>query len=348
MTLPAALVGREGKCPSCKQRVLVTAIDYAGSGAGVDEVQVPVDMTPATSNQAEVTAESRCHGFYEPSGHISVMALILAPIITIVLSALAGAVYGVVNGINPFIYITCLGTIVVGFVVAGSAQIVCAMLHVRSRGFIRLCSTASAFVAIYTAWVFSVYAYSQFDSDILSAAAINLIAFMKEFARDGIWSIGSITPTGWVLYTIWLIEGGMILFFGIFGVSEEPTPYCESCGNWCDTREKILYLPIDAKRGLSSQLNVGNTFALFEWLAHPISANRYIEMDLNNCSNCQRSNYITLRTVTLEDNGEDDISEEKDVIILNKRVDQAFVDLVFQRIQMGINVPNRLPNDDIA
>lgn len=151
-----------------------------------------------------------------------------------------GAAYGAIAWYNPFIYINCLGILVAGgacrFVVRKGLLIG----RIRSRSMSNSLSLFVGCVGLYASWL--AYVMALFGGMVF-IGPLTMWSFVVDIGAEGLWEVFEATPSGWVLYLIWLVEAvGLVLFCILVAVGEE-TPYCEDCQEWTTELESKVPLP---------------------------------------------------------------------------------------------------------
>ena len=250
--------------------------------------------------------------FYQPSGAIPILGLVLVPLLGIPVTLLLAGIYGTLEASNPFIYISFLGTLGVGFGIAFTINFVSYMTNVRNRVFTLLNGVAQGGVAVYFSWVFSLWAYSEFQDEYLIWNPVVLVQMIGVLADVGLWSIFGFTPTGWVIYLVWLAEAGIILLLAAAATSGNPNPYCEDCDCWAEQQEDVLVLPAAAAETLADLLVSEQYKVLFEHQDELVDSDDYLTVDLYCCPQCEGSNFLAVRHLetSYDDDGDPDVDDE--------------------------------------
>ena len=248
--------------------------------------------------------------FYQPSGTIPITGMVLVPLLGIPVAVLLAGVYGALEAINPFIYISFLGTLGVGFGVGITVNFLSYMTAVRNSVFTLLNGLALGVLAIYVSWVFSIWAYSEFE--LMMWSPVELMAAIEFGSENGLWSIFGYTPTGWVIYLVWLIEAGIIVLLAASSTSGNLDPYCEDCGCWAEGHQGVWILPASAAETLSDQLVTEQYNVLFDYQDELAESDDHLVVDLHCCLQCDGSNFLAVRhlTTTYDDDGDPDVNDE--------------------------------------
>lgn len=179
---------------------------------------------------------------YQQSGNLG-SGLILVPAVGIPVSiALSigyayGTVYTPIFGIltifGLFLYLAGAG-LTIGYL--GK------FAKCRNPVFLGLVGLLCGVIALYTNWLFFVYALVSKELPIQLADVAppgDLWALLKVINEHGYYEVFGSTPTGTLLWVMWGLESLMILF-GIPALALVPTNremFCEDCGVWCHKQD---------------------------------------------------------------------------------------------------------------
>ena len=146
---------------------------------------------------------------------------------------------------------------------------------------------------------------------------------------DGLWEIFGASPSGWVLYLIWLVEAaGLVLCSVLVAIGEE-VPYCEYCQEWTTELESKIPLPYREVEKFRAALEAEKYGGLVKQIGQPVDGNHHLTMTINACPKCSESNYLAIHESTLKEDSEDsDVNLGIGWLILN----EAVVERVQQRI----------------
>jgi hypothetical protein len=132
--------------------------------------------------------------------------------------------------------------------------------------------------------------------------------------------VGSLTPTGAVLWVLWGAEALLILApavlvpLGVLAV-----PFCERCDVWCEPTEDVARLAassLSSPDELKARMDSKDLDAL-ERLGDPAAHDdAWIRVDLHDCPSCGNLHTMTLKHVTvgLDGNGE---TQHKELEVVN-------------------------------
>ncbi len=77
--------------------------------------------------------------------------------------------------------------------------------------------------------------------DVLIFKPAVTIEFMKLFGQIGLWEMKGAKPTGWGLYTFWILEALIVLWMCYSDGSSMETPFCEFCNCWTEKKGAISW-----------------------------------------------------------------------------------------------------------
>lgn len=235
--------------------------------------------------------------YYQPSGAVPILGLILSTSVAIFLAAVCGFVFGVVEFYNPIIYVNFLGAFFVPMMVGGAVRSTLIKLKVRNRAVAMLLGLLTATTILYAAWWAYVVALLKWE--MLSPDPSILWQMIGLISDNGVWSIKKYTPTGVVLWILWAIEAGAIYVFTMNGVLDTPPPFCEDCEQV--TAQKIAPHAFSMKDPvqLREELEEGKADLLFEGVRDNPGSNCFLRVTVNACPTCDESYFATIETVTI-------------------------------------------------
>ena len=200
---------------------------------------------------------------YRPSGRFGALAIPLVIVGLVVAVALA-FVYQLLLDLIPFIYISFLVTMGLGFAIGiGGAMIV-------SAGKVRNVMLAGMIGALMMLTALSAKYYFQYQNILATVvedemkqleippgqqaefqkAVAQELTFVKhlQLRADIGWQIGrggGMPIQGIFVYLIWLIEAGIIGFYGVkLASSRAREPYSEKLDAWASEAEQVMTLPV--------------------------------------------------------------------------------------------------------
>ncbi|MEP6901387.1 MAG: hypothetical protein ABJA66_06525 [Actinomycetota bacterium] len=230
---------------------------------------------------------------YQHSGKIGYAPILLfgAGIPLLLILAL---IYAYINVYNPIGgYITFLIILGYGFACGFAISILLKFGKTRSKMFCFIGGLVGAFLSLYFAWSFFLYALVH-RFGVADVGMLDIIlnpfavwALINEINKTGWFTIKGGTPSGIFLWFLWGIEAVTILLIvtliGSSAIDDEM--FCEKCGKWCDVSEtKHLKIPIEHASSKASAINplmLGNLEN-----AESINARPVIKAEQLKCSNC--------------------------------------------------------------
>jgi hypothetical protein len=278
--------------------------------------------------------------YYRHSGRTPLGRLALALLTILPLVALAGAAYAMVVIYLPMLRFVKLVLILVALAMAGFAfgvgGVTGRMLmwaRVRNLAMVWLVAALAAVVAWYTAWVtWEWHLFTTSEPDIPKARFL-LALLMKP---SGVWFLateinhvgtfgiggGNDMIKGPFLWILWLVEAGVVL--GVATVVPyrmlRSWAFCESCQQWCRTREGILSVGHGDEERLRARLALKDLSALEELGPADMSAPRRLRVDLQNCPACDQMHLLSVNRVDVG------IKDGKPVETVRPVIDRLWLD----------------------
>jgi hypothetical protein len=238
--------------------------------------------------------------YYRSSGAVPFKGTLLMLLAGTVAAAVFSFIYALVNRYNPFIYVTFVATIVFAAAIGAGVHWGASAGAVRNRMFVRLVAVVLGLLGGYLAWVWFVWMFFGYDPDMILLDPLAMLHVMHFLGQNGVWSVRGHTPTGFVLYGVWLLEAAAIAFLTAVTAVEELKPYCETCGRWCERLSGALVLSGRDRDALRRDLEEERYAALDERVAPDINPNDCVHVTIHRCPDCVESNYLTASHVKLE------------------------------------------------
>ncbi len=281
--------------------------------------------------------------YYEPSGAVGPLGVIACLAVGPPIAWVLGLIYAYLIFYIPFVYLNFLITVGLGFAM-GLVAIGCIRTgHVRSPfagfgmglflGGLALWFQWSRWMAIFTEHTIDTY------SPLLLGAS------MAVTASEGAWSILSVTPTGLVLWVIWLVEAGIILGIpAVVALGATSDPYCERCKVWLKTSSTIgPFVPLRDPEAFVERLLRRVPHTTDELQMSTLGAARYSELGLLNCPECRRFHVMTITTVTITHDENNKEKRDEDVEVDNLVLPAAVYGELWNhargRLRGGVHVP---------
>jgi hypothetical protein len=150
------------------------------------------------------------------------LGVILTLICGIITAAVVGSIYGFAVAYNPVVQINVCLTFITGSLIGYCIAVCADKLKVRHTPTILAVAVLSAVSSLYFLHV--TWIYATLEQEGLPAEWVNnpveMLAFLHEKAKTGLWSIDDITPIGWQLYAIWVTEAAIIIWASVVVCSE--------------------------------------------------------------------------------------------------------------------------------
>ena len=240
--------------------------------------------------------------FYSHSGKAPILGLALIGIVGLVVTLVLGVIYGYLLYFIPFIYLNFL--IVYGYIYAISYVLSWAARLGKVRNIILISLAALGFglLAEYVGWVSWLAAILGSPVNLIGFFfPLEVIAFIQEVARQGAWTIFGFTPTGALLYLIWLVEAIAVIGGITYATysSLKNIPFCEESNAWAKKRSVLgTFAPLANNEQFKSAVSTGS-FSAFNSL-RPLQPgqNRFTVLELFECDECM--NFFVLNVDDVE------------------------------------------------
>jgi hypothetical protein len=284
--------------------------------------------------------------YYKPTGHAPFGGIVSASEFGVLAAIICGALYGIIDYYNPFIYFNFAGACAVAYAVAAALKMRFHSGRIRSRLVKVSTGVFCGMLGIYCAWWSWLAALSEWNLIFLNP--IDLPAIISELAKEGVWKIKGFTPTGWLLYIVWAIEAGIILLASGGLALDDEIPFCEDCNQWTEPVGDPIPISWFDEEELQQSLKAG-TFsrtynARLDELRQPLEAEDYdVLLDAIGehvaqsqqdflikpymCPNCEGSCYLTIIQVT---------DEEVSAVIENLVVGLSVIEAISARAEQAI------------
>ena len=229
--------------------------------------------------------------FYRHSGKAPILGLILMGIAGLTATLVLGVFYGYLLYFIPFIYLNFL--IVGGYIYAISYVLarVAKLGKVRNLLLIGLAGLAFGMLAEYIGWISWLAAITGSPVNLIGFFfPLDVIAFIMEIAQQGAWSISGFTPTGTILYLIWLAEAVAVVG-GITYLTysaRRGIPFCEESDMWAEKRTVLgVFEPLVSKERFRITLTEGSFSAFSELKPLGMNQNHFTMLELFECDQCR-------------------------------------------------------------
>lgn len=263
--------------------------------------------------------------FYRHSGRFEPAGVAWSFTSMVFTGLVLGLIYGVLVWLVPFVYVVFIGTIGLGLLVGYLSAQLSIRAKTRNNALIIAGPILAGLATLYTAWVGYLFAAS--DWQYLSWNPLDIAATAQRVAETGLWSMSSFTPTGWVLYGIWLIEAGIIVVgSALFGLGNlDDPPFNENADAWCDQSEVLppaKALSPQTIKQVRQQLGAGDLscFGLFEPLDNDDAA-MHTSFLVRWAAGHEHQQFLTITSITITQDEQGNISTNKNPIANNMIID---------------------------
>jgi hypothetical protein len=257
-------------------------------------------------------------GTYRPSGRLSPLVFLWAPMVAVPVAAVTAAAYAYAILYLPLVgYFTFILTAGFGFLVGLGVRGGVRLGKARNPALATLLGLAPGCVALYLSWAVWIFALARRGGADLPLVGLALQpAAVWELVRsvnaEGAWSIQGWTPTGGALWFFWAVEALVVVGIPtLVAWSAAGEPYCEQCGSWCrETRGVFVGKDTPHPEIIRRLQNQDLAFVAQVGPAEPGAAAR-IRYDLHACG-CGSTVTLgaTLLTKTVEKGKEKEESKE--------------------------------------
>ncbi|MCA9070535.1 MAG: hypothetical protein KDA84_16500, partial [Planctomycetaceae bacterium] len=190
--------------------------------------------------------------YYQPSGAVPFAGTILMQLFGAISALVFGVIYAAVDKFVPFVFLTFFAVLFYGAGVGFAVSLGAKIGKVRNTGFVLLLGTATGVLAVYFAWVFYIYFDSKMNDLIWNP--LEIFEHMRLFSNIGLWSIGSWTPTGFWLWSVWIFEAVFIVLLSLAISISNDTPFCDDCNCWTQKTDDVASFPLTDPEQLTQDL----------------------------------------------------------------------------------------------
>ncbi len=176
---------------------------------------------------------------------------------------------------------------------------------VRNVAVATLMALVVGLVTLYVAWAVWLYVLlgQAYDNvtllPILSRPDVmwELILAINE---TGAWSMNNFTPTGIVLWLIWLAEAIIIVGAAVwYGRSAVAEPYCETCFEWTTAHPGVLVTAAGEAETVKNALE-RRDLPFLRQLGPATDPSTFLRFDLHSCQECGAFHTLTVSACALQ------------------------------------------------
>ncbi len=259
--------------------------------------------------------------FYRHSGKVSLLGLLLIGITGCIGVPILGLLYGVLIRVIPFIYID--GFLVFGyvFVVGSILAYVAKFGKIRNMILLGLIVFFIGLLADYAGWVGWLTVMAGDPAFLMEFfLPTDIIYFITVVAKEGAWTLSGTTPTGGILYFLWLLEAfavvGGIVYVTITSLAK--TPFCEDSERWADKRTQIgAFTPISNIPQFRQEVKQGNLSVFNALKPSPTEDRHFTTLVLHECEDCKNFFVLNVDDVTLVTNNKGKTEAKSKRVISN-------------------------------
>jgi len=255
---------------------------------------------------------------YEYSGKVGMMGLgWIFMFVFGLLSLSLSMIYVLATYYIPFVYLNFLLTVCFGGVCGYAVALGGKLGKVRNVTLYLTIGLLIGILAEYCQWVVWVYVHSGYKDWIF--APNGLYNFISAVAADGFWTMFGITVKGKLLYSIWLIEGLIIILCapsGAYGYLLS-TPFCEECKKWFKSRENLNIMPLEAivaPAVIRNHLIAGDCSTLLDLNMKNSKGDSYTKLKISSCPKCDRFHVLSIYAVAVSCDEDGEYEAESPVI----------------------------------
>jgi len=243
--------------------------------------------------------------YYSLSGSFSLLGLCIATFVSIAVALLISPIYAAALYFIPFVFLNCFITFGYGVVVGLATIYGCKLGKVRSLPIACAVALLAAVLADYFGWVFWIF----FAVNNIIILPSDIFLFLSSLAEAGSWSIGDSTPTGTLLYLIWIAEAIAIILLAIVVTHElfADEIFCERCQKWLPAPVRVGPLEALPEKSLTSAFLPTSLLDLQAvTTSEPVST----ILELRQCPSCGLVNLLTVKAEVKSQDKRGKISSE--------------------------------------
>ena len=154
--------------------------------------------------------------------------------------------------------------------------------------------------AVYSSWV--IWLFELFQRQGWTFNPVTILHIMQFLSIEGVWSSGSFTPTGFLLYIICFVVAAIIVGGCIYASSTyiKNDAFCEKCNAWVVDKHKLPNLNYTYNSTkLKNLLHQGQFSALSDLKIQDPPNDSYTAVELSKCSNCDELYLLTVNIVEI-------------------------------------------------
>jgi hypothetical protein len=240
---------------------------------------------------------------YKHSGSVGALAPVYVTALGLVTAGVLGVVYAYVINWIPFIYVTFLATLALGFGMGIAVGFAAKLGKVRNSIATVLFGFVFGAIALYVAWAFDPMVRFDDVNHVFWNPA-DLQEYIAWGYDNGFWTIGrggaqAGNVSGIFLALVWILEAGIIVGLAAMMAPGliNSQPFCELSGEWATKEEDVARLEFPEDDALLDRLLGGEVDAIGELCRADPALAAYMRLDLSLCPQCADSNWLTINAV---------------------------------------------------
>jgi len=254
--------------------------------------------------------------YYKPSKKTPPLSFVVSGLGILIAGPIIGIIYALAIFYCPFIYINFFLTIGTGYAIGFVISKAVSIGKMRNPMWAGILALTGSFLVLYVHWVVWILAALEYQYLVLFPQ--DVWAVIVEFGANGVWEMFGSTPSGLLLYAIWLVEA-LIIFITALQLPIEQTNklFCEVCSRWVKNEEqssrKLAFG--EDENLITSTIEAamsGDVLQLNQLEEAPDGTHHYLKLETSSCKTCERINFMSLSntTITFDDDGNAKVDSE--------------------------------------
>ena len=264
------------------------------------------------------------HSKYTNPSSIFIL-LVLSTIGTLILSA----IYSYAIHYIPLVFLNVICTIFFGYFTGIIIGISGKIAKIRNSTVLTVYGIIFGLFAVYSSWV--IWLFELFQRQGWTFNPVTILHIMQFLSIEGVWSSGSFTPTGFLLYIIWFVEAAIIVGGCIYASSTyiKNDAFCEKCNAWVKDRHVLPNLNYTYNSNkLKNLLHQGQFSALSDLKIQDPPNDSYTAVELSKCSNCDELYLLTVNIVEIIKKSDGNFKTHKTTVVQNMIIDSEIYESI--------------------
>jgi len=259
--------------------------------------------------------------FYRHSGKAPIMGLALIGIAGFVAVPILGIVYALLIRFIPFIYLNALIVLGYAFAISFVLTKVAKFGKVRNMFLLGLAGFFFGLLADYIGWVGWLTLIAGDPRFLVEFFfPVDIFYYITVVASKGAWTLSGSTPTGALLYVVWLIEACIVIGGTTYltATSLSKTPFCEDSDTWADKRSVLgIFNPLTNIPQFKSAVLQGSFKPFNELKPSNPTNNHYTLLEVYECMDCKNFFVLNVDDVTIKINNKGKAEAKTKSIVSN-------------------------------